>query len=120
MIERKGTFYAGVFIFLIPFLGFPTMWKMFLVAFAGFFLVVSSLKVPLPSAILKDKIKRQNIESDAVGVEVRPEIKPEIVIPVPKVENTPVVSEQPKIEIVIPKKKRTTKTASARKLSVQE
>lgn len=116
MIERKGTFYAGVFIFLIPFLGFPTMWKMFLVAFAGFFLVISSLRVPLPSSILKDKIKRQNINSDDVVVE----IKPEIITPVSKVENTPIVSEQPKIEIIVPKKKRTTRTASARKLNVQE
>jgi hypothetical protein len=120
MIEHKGNFYAGVFIFLIPFLGFPSMWKMVLVALAGFFLVVSSLRVPLPSSLLKDKIKRQNLDNLGVETEVKPQIKSEIIIPIHKSEEIPVVVETPKIEIVVPKKRRVTRTPSSRKLNVQE
>lgn len=118
MIEHKGTFYAGAFIFLIPFLGFPTMWKMVLVGIAGFILMIVSLKVPTPRKIIKDKIKNEAILTPNVS----PEIKNEVVVP--DVVEAPIVQAQaptPKIEIIVPKKRRvSTRVASTRKLNVEE
>lgn len=48
MIQRKKTFFLGIFIFLIPFLGLPTFWKTSLVALSGLLLIVSSIKIVLP------------------------------------------------------------------------
>ncbi len=120
MIEHKGTFYAGAFIFLIPFLGFPTMWKMVLVGIAGFVLVISSLKVPSPRQVLKDKIKKESVISTNPVPELKIEIKPDPVLP-STVETPTVTVATPKIEVIVPKKKRvSTRASSSRKLNVQE
>lgn len=82
MIKYRGSFYLGVFVFIIPFLGFPTMWKMGLVVFAGVLLVLSSLKVPSGinlSRRIKKTDKKEKTESPVI--EVIP-TKPEVVVPV--------------------------------------
>lgn len=120
MIEHKGTFYAGAFIFLIPFLGFPTMWKMVLVGIAGFVLVVVSLRVPNPRKVVKDKIKKESFSSVDLVSEVIPEIKKENTI-VSNVDVPVVASISPKIEIIVPKKRKvSTKSTVSRKLNIQE
>ncbi len=48
IITRKATFFLGVFIFIIPFLGFPSLWKMALTIISGVTLVVLSVRVNLP------------------------------------------------------------------------
>ncbi len=120
MIEHKGTFYAGAFIFLIPFLGFPTMWKMVLVGIAGFVLVIVSLRVPNPRNVVKDKIKKETFSSVGLVSEVIPEIKKENTI-VSNVDVPVVASISPKIEIIVPKKRKvSTKSSVSRKLNIQE
>ncbi len=47
MIDRKSTFFLGVFVFMIPFLGFPTFWKTFFTVFAGVVLILMSVKVSI-------------------------------------------------------------------------
>jgi hypothetical protein len=81
MIERKGSFYLGVFVFIIPFLGFPTMWKMFLVVFGGVLLILTSLKVPTPRKNLKPKFKKEDsfLETSVVINEPIKNIEPVIV-----------------------------------------
>ncbi len=49
MIRRKGTFFLGIFIFVIPFLGLPTFWKTLLVTISGAILVLSSIKISIPN-----------------------------------------------------------------------
>ena len=48
IINRKSTFFLGIFIFIIPFLGFPSFWKTALTILSGIILVTSSLKIALP------------------------------------------------------------------------
>ena len=55
MIQRKSTFFLGLFIFLIPFLGFPTSWKTVLTILSGLLLVGLSIKIAIPK---KSKIIR--------------------------------------------------------------
>lgn len=59
MIHRKGTFFLGIFIFLIPFLGLPTFWKTMFVCFCGLMLVALSIKIVIPNkAASKPAVKR--------------------------------------------------------------
>lgn len=51
MIKNKKTFFLGVFIFLLPFLGLPTSWKMTLVTISGIFLVLFSVKISIPKKL---------------------------------------------------------------------
>jgi len=48
MIQRKSTFFLGIFIFVIPFLGFPTAWKTAFIILSGLFLVGLSIKIVIP------------------------------------------------------------------------
>ena len=68
MINHKGSFYLGVFVFIIPFLGFPTMWKMGLVVFAGVVLVLTSIRIPTPKRIFRTKTKK---ETTPIEIEVQ-------------------------------------------------
>mgnify|MGYP003455438035 FL=1 len=116
MIERKGSFYLGVFVFVIPFLGFPTMWKMILVVIAGFSLVMISIRIPSPRKNFRTKIKKENSPQPS-------EVVVSEIINEPRV-SEPVVTEaikEPKIEIVVPKraKRSTAKVASSRKIIVE-
>lgn len=61
MIQRKTTFFLGIFIFLIPFLGFPSMWKTVMIAGCGIFLVVISIKIVLPRKNLRPKGRREKV-----------------------------------------------------------
>jgi len=53
MIQKRGTFFLGLFIFLIPFLGLPTSWKTTLIVLCGLSLVYSSIKITLPERLRK-------------------------------------------------------------------
>ena len=47
MIQKKSTFFLGLFIFIIPFLGFPSLWKTVFVVFCGIVLMAMSVKLKL-------------------------------------------------------------------------
>lgn len=72
MINHKGSFYLGVFIFIIPFLGFPTMWKMVLVVFGGVLLILTSLKVPSPRKIQRPIFKTKEETPEVPVIEIKP------------------------------------------------
>lgn len=70
MVNYRSTFYIGIFVFLIPFLGFPTMWKMGLVVFAGLILIFSSIRFPVSKKVFKNntnQVKKEKAESAAVS-----------------------------------------------------
>lgn len=59
MINKKSTFFLGIFIFLIPFLGFPSVWKSAFVIISGIFLVLMSVKISLPKKSSRIKSKKE-------------------------------------------------------------
>ena len=61
MIQRRTTFFLGIFIFLIPFLGFPTFWKTVMITFSGLFLIAISIKIVLPRKNARSKNRREKI-----------------------------------------------------------
>ena len=87
MIHRKSTFFLGIFIFLVPFLGLPSSWKTALIILSGLGLIGLSIKIILPKKPTKVRPKRgratpafvENIpvypplESDTTKLEVNSE-----------------------------------------------
>lgn len=69
MISRKSTFFLGIFIFLLPFMGLPTSWKTGLMIVCGIFLVFSSLSltISIPKKTTKHRIKKE--KSSKMSVE---------------------------------------------------
>lgn len=63
MIERKSTFFIGIFLLIISssFLGLPSSWKTILVFFSGLSLVVLSVKFTLPKKSIKRLSKKEKI-----------------------------------------------------------
>jgi hypothetical protein len=59
MINKKSTFFLGIFIFLIPFLGFPSSWKSAFVIISGISLVLMSVKISLPKKGSRIKTKKE-------------------------------------------------------------
>lgn len=104
MINHKGSFYLGVFVFVIPFLGFPTIWKMGFVLFAGILLILTSIKIPTPGRILRNRKQKNEIE-------IVPETQQSQII-----ESTPIVFQtiNPKPEIQHTKVSAVIKKASMR------
>jgi hypothetical protein len=126
MIDHKGSFYLGVFIFIIPFLGFPTMWKMGLVVFGGILLILTSLRVPNPRKFQRPKFKRED-EIDAPIVEIQPleitkPIEPVIIhIPAPaKVIEPPIVRIDKEVKKTRKPRARIVKVDSVRKLDIKQ
>jgi len=103
MINHKAGFYLGVFIFVIPFLGFPTIWKMGLVLFGGLSLILMSIRIPVPKRMLKHKPKKETFVPDM-------EKNEEVVIP---------VIDPIKIEVIDPRQKTEIPTRKTRKVSTK-
>jgi hypothetical protein len=61
MIHKKSTFFLGLFILLIPFLGFPSFWKTMLIFISGVSLISLSVKVYLPRKNTKPRHKKEKI-----------------------------------------------------------
>jgi hypothetical protein len=47
MIQKKSTFFIGLFIFLVPFLGLPSFWKTVLIVLASITLMALSIRFPV-------------------------------------------------------------------------
>lgn len=61
MINKKSTFFLGIFIFLIPFTGFPSSWKSFFVVLSGLILIFLSIKISIPRRGSKLRQKREKV-----------------------------------------------------------
>ena len=61
MINKKSTFFLGLFIFFIPFLGVPTSWRTGAVISSGLFLIILSIKIPLPKKSTKGKSRKEKV-----------------------------------------------------------
>ncbi|MEQ1500189.1 MAG: hypothetical protein ABL917_02330 [Parcubacteria group bacterium] len=98
IINRKSTFFLGIFIFLIPFLGLPTLWKTIFTLLAGAFLVSLSVTVSLVRRGSKyNKLKKERVTPvfvENLPPKVAEEVLPVIVEFEPKVEQK--VEQKPK------------------------
>lgn len=63
MINRRSTFFLGIFIFIIPFLGVPSSWRTTFIIVSGIILILLSLKITLPKKSLKGRIKKEKVTS---------------------------------------------------------
>ncbi|MBA3733304.1 hypothetical protein H0W91_02920 [Patescibacteria group bacterium] len=64
MIARKKTFFLGIFIFLIPFLGLPSAWKTLCITISGLILVGLSTKIILPRKVTtRPRTKKEKVTS---------------------------------------------------------
>lgn len=59
MISKKSTFFLGIFIFIIPFLGFPSSWKTALVMMSAVYLMFLSVKITLPKKATRGRVRRE-------------------------------------------------------------
>jgi hypothetical protein len=59
MLKNNKTFYLGLFIFLIPFLGLPSSWRTFLVIVSGLLLVAMSVKLSLPGRSVPRRLRHK-------------------------------------------------------------
>ena len=66
MIQRKSTFFLGIFILLLSssFLGLPSSWKNTLMFLSGLALIFLSVKLTLPKKILKDMPQKEKINME--------------------------------------------------------
>jgi len=65
MIYNRKTFFLGLFIFLIPFFGFPSSWKMAMTIASGLVLMALSAKFEVKKPI-RQKRKEKPFKSVAV------------------------------------------------------
>ncbi len=63
MINRRSTFFLGIFILLIPFLGVPTSWKVTLTIFSGLALSLLSVTITLPKRTFRPRPKKEKFTS---------------------------------------------------------
>lgn len=61
MISHKGRFFLGIFIFITPFLGFPSFWKTTFIVVAGLTLIFSSINIPAPRKNTKQRVKKERV-----------------------------------------------------------
>lgn len=61
MITNRRTLFLGIFIVLIPFLGFPSSWKTFMIIVSGLVLAGFSINITIPKKIPKRTFRRREI-----------------------------------------------------------
>ncbi len=59
MIQRRSTFFLGLFIFLIPFLGLPSSSKTVFIILSGLGLIALSVKIALPATVTSKMTKHR-------------------------------------------------------------
>ena len=75
MIQKKRTFFLGIFIFLVPFLGLPSSWKTALVILSGLTLIAFSVKLSLPKKLPKRLQKKPKTNPTLAENSVIPDIE---------------------------------------------
>lgn len=64
MISNRRTLFLGIFVILIPFLGFPSAWKTFMILLSGLTLVSFSVNITIPKKIPRRIVRRkENVNS---------------------------------------------------------
>lgn len=64
MISNRRTLLLGIFIILIPFLGFPSLWKTFMILLSGLTLIGFSVNITIPKKIPRRVVRRkENVNS---------------------------------------------------------
>lgn len=96
MIHKKSTFFLGIFILLIPFLGLPSFWKTILIFISGVLLIGLSVKISLPKKNTKTRTKRE--KATPVFVENIPVYSSNNNIEKSKTDERPINAEQADIE----------------------
>ncbi len=61
MIQRRSTFFLGIFIFIIPFLGIPSSWRTFFIVVSGISLIILSVKITLPKRTSKSRVRKEKV-----------------------------------------------------------
>jgi len=97
-INRKSTLFLGIFIFIIPFLGFPSIWKAILTIASGLLLIIFSVKIQIPKKGVR-RIQREKVTQ--VFVESVPLTTPNISPRNDTIEVISNISHSPKEEIKI-------------------
>jgi hypothetical protein len=103
IITRRATFFLGIFIFVIPFLGFPSIWKMGFTVISGIALIILSVKINLPRKSSPKVRKERPVEFLIENVPPPPPPLPPEPIPTPI--KPPVVPKVTKVSEVKPRKR---------------
>lgn len=72
MIQNKSTFFLGIIIVIIPFLGFPGFWKTLFIVVAGIFVASSSIKIVLPRKASRSRNRTRREKITPVFVDSAP------------------------------------------------
>jgi len=59
MITNRRTLLLGIFIAIIPFLGFPSAWKTFMILVSGITLIGFSINITIPKKIPRRIVRRK-------------------------------------------------------------
>lgn len=62
MITRKSTFFLGILIFLLPFIGVPSSWKTAFLIIIGLILVFSSIQLVFTKRNTKPRPKKERTQ----------------------------------------------------------
>ena len=95
MIHKKSTFFLGLFILIIPFLGVPSFWRTILIFISGFTLIGLSVKISIPKKHIKTKTRREKVTP--VFVENIPIYPANDTVEKSNVNSSPVNTNQPDI-----------------------
>lgn len=74
IINRRATFFLGVFIFLVPFMGLPSSWKTFLIVISALVLIALSITVILPT-VITSKLGNKNVTKNIAEKIEKPMVK---------------------------------------------
>ncbi|MDQ5949282.1 MAG: hypothetical protein QG589_408 [Patescibacteria group bacterium] len=59
MIKSYRTFFLGLFILALPFLGFPSSWKTFFLVISGLYIIAGTIKITLPRRGAIKKLRKK-------------------------------------------------------------
>ncbi len=93
MIERKGTFFLGFLVFLLPFIGVPNSWKTIFMIVIGVVVIASSIRINLPKRISKSKPKKE--KQNEINIEATPIYPKDNIIVSPEVIKTASIDVKP-------------------------
>lgn len=86
MITNRRTLFLAIFIILIPFLGFPSAWKTFMIVISGAILLSFSINITIPKKMPKRTLRRKEI--------VTPVFRESIITQPPVVQKKEKISEE--------------------------
>lgn len=98
MITERRTLLLGIFIVLIPFLGFPSAWKTFMIVLSGVLLISFSVNITIPKKIPRRSVKRKetvnSVFRESIITTPTPIAKKEKIFEIPVSSDKELVDEQ--------------------------